>query len=335
MIEPLLPSFVEMVGKTHLRRPTIPFLSNLSGDWITPSEATDPNYWGKHLRGTVRFGEGLSELLSKPANILLEVGPGETLTTLAQRHPDKNPEQAILSSLPHPGKAQMALQHFFLTLGKLWLNGVNIKWENFYAEERRNRVSLPAYPFERLSYWVKPKTGNASDSMTAVQGLAEGHGLSISSLDEWFYAPSWRRSERPVLRDAFAGKHGSVVVFTDEHYIGPALITRLRTYGIKPIVVVPDLAFRREDEDFYTVRPGHRQDYDLLLAVCAMTGEPLAASFICGVSTEVSESGLRRRAGRGIFSACFILRKRWKVTRRSILPESRWKLRLLPMGWRM
>ncbi|SFH30738.1 Acyl transferase domain-containing protein [Nitrosospira sp. Nsp14] len=279
MTEPLLPSFVEMVGETHLRRPTIPFLSNLSGDWITPSEATDPNYWGKHLRGTVRFGEGLSELLSKPANILLEVGPGETLTTLAQRHPDKNPEQVVLSSLPHPGKTQMALQHFFLTLGKLWLKGVNIKWEYFYAEERRNRVSLPAYPFERLSYWVKPKTGNASNSMTAVQGVAEGHGLSISSLDEWFYAPSWRRSERPVLRDAFAGEHGSVVVFTDEHYIGPDLVARLRTYGIKPIVIRPDLAFRREDEDFYTVRPGHRQDYDLLLGSLRDDGRTIGRIF--------------------------------------------------------
>ena len=88
MIEPMLPAFIDMVGKIGPRRPKISFLSNLSGDWITPQEATDPSYWGRHLRGTVRFGDGLHELLSNPARILLEVGPGETLTKLAQRHPD-------------------------------------------------------------------------------------------------------------------------------------------------------------------------------------------------------------------------------------------------------
>ena len=93
MTEPMLPAFIDMVGKIGPRQPKISFLSNLSGDWITPQEATDPSYWGRHLRGTVRFGDGLHELLSNPARILLEVGPGETLTKLAQRHPDVNPER--------------------------------------------------------------------------------------------------------------------------------------------------------------------------------------------------------------------------------------------------
>jgi phthiocerol/phenolphthiocerol synthesis type-I polyketide synthase E len=161
MVDSILPVFVEMVTKIRLRPPKIPFFSNLSGDWITPQEAMDGGYWGRHLRGTVRFNDGLQKLLVDQAQILLEVGPGETLITLAQRHPLAKPEQLMLSSLPHPSKGHVAQKHLYLNLGKLWLNGVMIDWQAFYAHERRHRVSLPTYPFERQSYWIKPGESNA------------------------------------------------------------------------------------------------------------------------------------------------------------------------------
>ncbi|SOD42121.1 type I polyketide synthase [Nitrosovibrio sp. Nv4] len=276
MIEPMLPAFVDMVAGTERRSPKIPFLSNLSGDWITPQEATDPNYWGRHLRGTVRFSDGLSELLSNPARILLEVGPGETLTTLAQRHPDAKSEQLILSSLPHPGKAYLAQKHFYLTLGKLWLSGLAIDWQNFYADERRHRVSLPTYPFERQSFWVKrgstgtsiealkKRENNAETGNNAALPLQEGYGSAIRLLDDWFYAPSWRRADGVPLDGIFPGQAGSIIIFGDE-YLGSALIEHLLTQEIEPIVVSAGSVFRRLDKNHYTVRAGERHDYDLLL----------------------------------------------------------------------
>ncbi len=79
------------------------------------------------------------------------------MATLAQRHPESKAEQVILSSLPHPSKAHLAQRHFYMTLGKLWLGGIAIDWNSFYSGEWRRRVPLPGYPFERQSYWVKPK----------------------------------------------------------------------------------------------------------------------------------------------------------------------------------
>lgn len=269
MVEPMLPVFIEMVAKIARRSPKIPFLSNLSGDWITPQEATDPKYWGRHLRGTVRFSDGLSELLSDPARILLEVGPGETLSTLAQRHPSAEPGHLILSSLPHPAKAHSAQRHFYLTLGRLWLSGFTIDWKNFYSDERRHRVPLPTYPFERQSYWVKPEsTGIESlkkDRSNGELQRQEGRESSIRLLDDWFYSPSWLRADGFAQDGVFTDQAGSVVIFTDEHHLGTALIAQLLKQGIQPVVVSMGPEFRRLDKDHYRLRPGERQDYDLLL----------------------------------------------------------------------
>ncbi|MBA4143016.1 MAG: SDR family NAD(P)-dependent oxidoreductase [Nitrosospira sp.] len=293
MVEPMLPVFVEMVAKTELRHPKIPFLSNVSGDWITAQETTDPNYWGRHMRQTVRFGDGLRELLSNPARILLEVGPGETLTTIAKRHRETKPEHLVLSSLPHPPQAHLSSNHFYLCLGKLWLSGLPIDWKTFYAGERRHRVPLPTYPFERQSYWVKPEA-HSNEAPTKGANNAgwhlEGRNRSDArSLDHWFYAPSWRRAESAVPHCLLAKRTGSLVIFKDEHHLGSALITHLLTHGIEPVVVSAGSNFQRQNKDHYTVRPGQRQDYDLLLRNMRDDGRTISHIFHLWSMTTESE----------------------------------------------
>ncbi|MFQ5617142.1 MAG: type I polyketide synthase, partial [Anaerolineales bacterium] len=82
MMEPIISPFTEFVSQFRLQPPRIPFISNVTGNWITAGEATDPGYWASHLRQTVRFAQGVQELLIDPQRILLETGPGRTLTTL-------------------------------------------------------------------------------------------------------------------------------------------------------------------------------------------------------------------------------------------------------------
>ena len=95
MMEPILEPFTGQVNTVPLKAPQIPYVSNVTGTWITPAEAMSPSYWVKHLRHTVRFAKGLHELLQEPERILLEVGPGRTLSTFARQHPDKAPEQVV------------------------------------------------------------------------------------------------------------------------------------------------------------------------------------------------------------------------------------------------
>ncbi len=93
----MLRAFTEEVKKVTLRPPQIHYLSNVTGRRITAAEATDPLYWTRHLRETVRFAEGLAELRKDPAQILLEVGPGQTLSTLTRQQEGKTRRAAWCS----------------------------------------------------------------------------------------------------------------------------------------------------------------------------------------------------------------------------------------------
>jgi len=154
MMTPILEPFIQEVKKVKLNPPQIPFICNVTGTWITAEEATDSHYWAKHLRQTVCFSAGITQLLQEPNRILLEVGPGRTLCTLVKQHSSLLTDQVVLSSLRHPQEEQPDTAFLLNTLGRLWLAGVNINWSDFYAEERRHRVPLPTYPFERQRYWI-------------------------------------------------------------------------------------------------------------------------------------------------------------------------------------
>ena len=156
MMEPIVDAFTTRVERARPRPPSIPFVSNVTGTWIRPEEATSPSYWAAHLRQTVRFADDLHELLKDPGQVLLEVGPGRTLETLAKQHPNRTQDHIVLASTRHP-KDQRSDQAFILnTLGQLWMAGASIDWPAFHAEEQRCRLPLPTYPFERRRYWINP-----------------------------------------------------------------------------------------------------------------------------------------------------------------------------------
>src|SRR5262249_55627546 len=96
MMDDVLASFEEEINKISLSAPKIPYLSNLTGNWIKDEEATDAGYWVKHLRHTVRFSEGVEELLKEPERILLEIGPGHTLSMLARQHMNRDGAQIVI-----------------------------------------------------------------------------------------------------------------------------------------------------------------------------------------------------------------------------------------------
>jgi amino acid adenylation domain-containing protein/non-ribosomal peptide synthase protein (TIGR01720 family) len=157
MMEPILGAFAERVRRVSLNPPRIPYISNVTGDWITSAQATDPNYWAGHLRRTVRFSEGLQRLFKESEPVMLEVGPGRTLQHLAKLHADKSGGQLVLNTLPQPSAQDSETRLMLHTLGQLWLAGLPLNVKEFYAHERRGRVSLPTYPFERQRYWVEPR----------------------------------------------------------------------------------------------------------------------------------------------------------------------------------
>lgn len=157
MMDSIIEPFTKLFAKINLNHPKIPFLSNVTGTWITPEEATDNNYWAKHLRSSVRFADGITELCKQPNRIFLEVGSGRTLSTLTKQQAQGH---LALCSIRHPHDQQSDVAFLLNTLGHLWLCGIQVDWSGFYVNQKCHRLPLPTYPFERQKYWVESSISN-------------------------------------------------------------------------------------------------------------------------------------------------------------------------------
>lgn len=170
LMEPMLPAFRKAFEGVSLGLPQIPFISNATGDWITDDEATDPEYWVRHVRSTVQFASGIETLVRDPERALIEAGPGNALTVLA-RQTALNRPNLIISSLDHVTAGGFPFARFKEAVGRAWAGGVEIDWDAMNAGRGR-RIPLPAYPFERKRYWVEPV--NAYDRSAGGYARIEG-----------------------------------------------------------------------------------------------------------------------------------------------------------------
>ncbi|HEY0733778.1 MAG TPA: SDR family NAD(P)-dependent oxidoreductase, partial [Herpetosiphonaceae bacterium] len=262
MMDPIIAAFTDEVRRVRLSTPALPFISNVSGAWITPEQATDPSYWAQHLRQPVRFAEGLRELFKTGDHVLLEVGPGRTLSTLARQTLGTDPERIVLQSLRHPQDQQSDIAFILTTLGKLWLGGLNIDWSGFYARERRLRVPLPTYSFERQRYWAQ------SDVSLANMGAQQPTLEKKPDLTDWFYLPSWKQTwlPEPFNTDQITSAPKSWLIFADMSGLSTRLVQRLRLAGQTVIEVQPGSEFSQTAERVYTLNPQHGPDYAELIA---------------------------------------------------------------------
>ncbi|MEO1430398.1 MAG: SDR family NAD(P)-dependent oxidoreductase [Cyanobacteria bacterium J06633_8] len=262
MMEPILDKFKQRVEQESLKAPKIPYISNLTGDWITEAQATDANYWVQHLRQTVLFAKGIENILSNPEQVLLEVGPGRTLSSLTKRHPAHNQEQLVLTSVRHPKEDKSDVACLLTTVGNLWLAGVNVDWLAFYSQEERYRVPLPTYPFERQRYWISPpkleEKLNSQKKEISKQEISK-----ISDISQWFYVPSWKRV--PLAPNQLEKSPGYILLFADEYGLGEKLSVQLTQMGEKVICVGVGDSFRKEIEDVYTLNPQQADDYNALI----------------------------------------------------------------------
>ncbi|MGQ7947206.1 amino acid adenylation domain-containing protein [Flavobacterium sp. WC2509] len=156
MMDPILDTFKNELEKIKLSIPRLPIISTVSGTWLTDTEATSPMYWVNHLKNTVRFADAMDTAFELEDYILLEVGPGQTLTTLA-RQQAAGKIIAAFPSLTFPKEEQENEYSTLLNaLGELWLRGINPDWKSFYNQQQRQKIDLPSYVFDRKPCWIEP-----------------------------------------------------------------------------------------------------------------------------------------------------------------------------------
>ena len=256
MMDPILEPFTARVAQVTLSEPRIPYISNVTGDWISADEATSPEYWTRHLRRPVRFAEGLRLLLQEQDRILLEVGPGQSLSTFARRHPNKAAGHLVLSSLRHPQERHADTAFLLNSLARFWLSGAHINWPAFHGHEHRHRIHLPVYPFERQRYWAE-LPGSADSVSTVV--------LKEPDIADWFYVPSWYYAISPEP-DGLVGKAWCWLVFEDDCGVGRHIVNRLRSEGHDVITVRGGEGYAKTGPHDYVIEPSQHQHYTALLS---------------------------------------------------------------------
>jgi len=256
MMEPAVREFVAAAQQVPLRPPEVPFISNVTGTWIASHEAIDPLYWGRQLRETVRFADGLHELLGSPDAALLEVGPGHTLANLVRQQPARDPRQPVLSSLPSPHAAETELESLLGTLGELWLHGVAPDWERFHAHENCGRVALPGYPFERRSYWIESSTEDEEYDPGTSEWAPDEEG------EEYSY-PAWKPA--PPCSAETPRAPARWLVLGDAASLTSHLAQSLRQAGHTVVQVISGERFSVIDAGTFAVSPGRWTDYVELL----------------------------------------------------------------------
>ena len=261
MMEPILASFTEAVKKVSLKSPRIPYVSNVTGTWITAEEAMEPAYWARHLRQTVRFTDGLQQLLKTAGQVLLEIGPGRTLKTLALQHVDRGQAHLVFTSVRDRRDPQSDVAFILTALGRLWMAGVQVDWPGFYRHERRRRLSLPSYPFERERYWIEPPAARNGSEIQPAKVSSENQ----SDIADWFYIPSWVRSLPPVCTPPEKMTESNWLLFLDECGLGAAMLKELDRRGMKVSAVKAGEQFTRLSDGLYSLNPGLRSDYDALI----------------------------------------------------------------------
>jgi amino acid adenylation domain-containing protein len=258
MMEPMLTPFIDQMKKFELNAPTIPYISNVTGTWITAAEAIDPHYYAQHLRQTVRFADGVKQVFQQSNSVLLEVGPGKTLSSLVKSHPDRPAPQITLNSIRHPQDQTSDITVLLQTLGQLWLAGVKIDWAKYRSvssPQPSYRIPLPTYPFEHKNYWIEP-------SHSAEKAPLEAGDKR--DINDWFYVPIWKQSVQQLsTSDRLLAQ--PILVFLDRCGIGQQVVQQLQNQGQTVITVEISKTFQQKSQQSYQINPQQRDDYQRLI----------------------------------------------------------------------
>jgi amino acid adenylation domain-containing protein len=262
MMNPIAELFREKIAAAGItfNKPSIPYISNVTGDRITPEQAADPGYWAAHLKERVRFVDGMRKLLTDKKALFVEVGPGSDLKALAVRLLDENePKTRLVNMVKNPAQKVSETSYLLNNIGRLWLMGKSIDWHEFHSGEELHRVPLPTYPFERRRYWYKGDPyKQGAEILQANMQLRKRPDLS-----QWFYVPSWKRSA--FLTGGELSVPTQTLVFIGDYGPGVPLVQRLEEAGGHVVVVKAGDAFKKENDSSYTIAPGEYEHYERLL----------------------------------------------------------------------
>ncbi|MFJ2479043.1 type I polyketide synthase [Pseudomonas sp. NPDC087598] len=169
-----------IVGMYDRQAPEVPFISNVTGDWITDDQVNSTGYWADHLSSPVQYLESLKTLAREQNTVYVELGAAGYLADLAKLI---NPENAVncLTSFDKTIQADVYGQ-WLAALGTLWGAGVEVNWPGLERRDKPRRVSLPTYPYSRKRHAISPSGASNRDSFRAPAAQVRSEKSSLETV---------------------------------------------------------------------------------------------------------------------------------------------------------
>ncbi|CAL9560706.1 type I polyketide synthase [Streptomyces sp. enrichment culture] len=305
--------FADEVARTARHAPRVPFVSGVTGDWITAEQAADPGYWARQMRAPVRFDQGLRTLTALDEGlVLVENGPGSVLTDLVRSaRPGADAPRTAPAPLPSRGRRgpEDEPASAALSLAGLWAHGASVTWEP--AAPGARVTSLPGYPFERLHHWIDPGTA------AAPVGTAPADAATEQDLADALHATLvWRPLDTDTgtgpdtgtapgtdgeAADPLRGRRQTWLVLMDREGAAQPAVDLLTARGQIVTVVRPGPEYRRVRRGVYELDPADPAQYAKLLAdLRALVRTPTAILYAWGL-----DSGGGARDGGADETACY------------------------------
>jgi phthiocerol/phenolphthiocerol synthesis type-I polyketide synthase E len=248
LTQPAVPVFDETLRGLQLSPPTVDFYSAALGRLAGPDEAVDPGFWSSQLVRPVLFADALDAMAARPGRLLMvEVGPGRALTTVARRHPDVTADRhRVIPTLAQRRTDPLAeVRSALAAVAAVWTEGHPVDWSAVEDLAEVGRVPVPGYPYERTRYWID--LGPEPDA-------AEGFAVGSSP----FSLASWQEKSREPLPPDGAGAV-AVTLLPPNPAWAQEITEGLRGAGLRVVSLTPGTSFEDNTESF-VIRPGEVWD---------------------------------------------------------------------------
>ncbi len=244
MMEPVLKPLADLLAGIKLRPPTAPYLSNLSGGFISPEQAQSPEYWTEHLRRPVNFSDGVATIIAGGPTVFIELGPGGGLGGRVREQPGFGSDQAVVGLLRHPREEVPDLDRLLEGLGQIWRLGLDPAGDLPGLNPTGRRIALPVYPFAGRRY--------PSSTGSPVRGaMSAGPVGKRGRIADWLYTPLWRETPAPAARPTGA-EPGHCLLLADDQGLAETLARRLERHGQR-------VALARRGDGFRSLGGGRYQ----------------------------------------------------------------------------
>lgn len=246
LMQPFEAAFKTIFSHVTLSSPTIPIVSNVTGSWLSETDAMSAEYWYRHLRHTVRFSEGIECLLQDKHPFFLEIGPGQSLSGFVKA--TAHQAVSVTHTLPNHHQKTSDLTQLLTACGELWLKGIPINLEPLREQQVNQRIALPTYPFQRQRYWVDAD----------VKSVLQSHAPQL-------YQAVW--SKEPLLTTEMTLQSYTWILFKDKTGIGQQLEQILNQQGATVIVVESGAVYQQVSPSHIQINLTDMDDYHQLFTL--------------------------------------------------------------------